>query len=236
MRKSRRDSFIRQSVFLPDPVTSDTPTRGTRNALAIARANMGYGDSSPQMAERNNDTDGGYYSSDIVGGYATDAPYDGSNGGAYGYAPNTGYGAYDNNNNTQGYDGGAYDANGSPRGNVASVTPYQAQQYAEINRQLNHPAHNNGSSPFSDPEYPSSPSGTGSDTVGGLSRKLSTTYGSGSHYSGPAASELSEPTRTGTPVDPNPQQTYLAPGRGGPYAAPGSMGSRYEEGDAYGGM
>ncbi|KAG9010678.1 hypothetical protein FRB94_010155 [Tulasnella sp. JGI-2019a] len=81
----------------------------------------------------------------------------------------------------------------------ASVTPYQQEQYAEINRQLatsgDHLAVPNA--------------GNGNASV---SRSLSTTYTSlNSQKPSKTHNEYSEDDRSGTPTDRNPQQTYFQP-------------------------
>ncbi|KDQ19525.1 hypothetical protein BOTBODRAFT_51904 [Botryobasidium botryosum FD-172 SS1] len=95
-------------------------------------------------------------------------------------------------------------------------TPYQQQQYAEITRQLSGPTQSELNRQPSSRAAPG-PMGYGLETDGpfadqtsfgaGVQRALTVTYASLSSTQ-PTASE---PTRTGTPSDPNPQQAFFPP-------------------------
>ena len=273
------DSFMRQSVILPDDPSSP-PVIGTRNALAIARANMGPSDPAP-VAQYDNGA-GSYYAEEpgYVSHVYTPSPgYDPSqltrrpstgapvmrqmHQGPYPASPLEQY-PYETHTvpthgqeYAQGYGNYGQHPNEVPRNQIVSVTPFQEQQYAEINRQLSQPApvhlaNSSGghghdpddASPFSDPV----PSGEGSQPLG---RTLSTSYGSLSITS-PVATHT---TRSGTPVDANPQQTYLTPAPpimhpelapkpdathhdpyNGPVRANVSRETVYDADDAYGGI
>jgi len=239
-----RDSFMRQSVALPDDAPA--PMIGTRNALALARANMGYGDASPAASPQMTEQYGGaspYYPDNS--GYATHAyapspgydptqltrrPSTGTPVSAGGRYPTTPMDQYPYENAAPIHNHESYDQGGAneSRGQVVSVTPFQQQQYAEISRQLNYPpiahiAESNGHDGHADAASPfSDPAGVQPAANPGLGRSLSTTYGSLSA----TTPTPSQPTRSGTPVDANPQQTFTMPSGGPGITYPALNGAR----------
>ncbi|KAG8889275.1 hypothetical protein FRB98_005088 [Tulasnella sp. 332] len=87
----------------------------------------------------------------------------------------------------------------------ASVTPYQQEQYAEINRQLNNDTGAGSGKQLAVP----GPAGNGNASV---TRSLSTTYTSlNPQQPSKTYNDHSGGDRSGTPTDRNPQQTYFPP-------------------------
>jgi len=117
-----------------------------------------------------------------------------------------------------------------------SVTPYQQQQYNEITRHLQ------GGPDAAGPQQHQGQPADGPN----LGRSLSTAYSSLNPQQ--PAKSYSEPergNRSGTPTDPNPQQTYYAPNQAAAapenaqaHTAPaaGNRHSVFDEEDAYGGI
>ncbi|KAF9512704.1 hypothetical protein BS47DRAFT_1043185 [Hydnum rufescens UP504] len=258
------DSFMRQSVILPDN-DSSAPVIGTRNALALARANMGLGDPAPGPQPFAAQYEGGatYFAEEP--GYAPHV-----------YTPSPGY---DPSQLTRRPSTGAADMRQMypgpypppsmqqyPYGNTAPMHAQEAnaQGYGSQEQHPNEVARNeltqpasvhlanssghgqdaDDASPFSDPV----PSGGSAQPLG---RTLSRSYGSLS----PASPVAPHTTRSGTPVEANPQQTYLTPALpvahpepavrpeaprhdqyNGPVRANVSRETVYEADDAYGGI
>lgn len=271
-----RQEFMRNSVAIGDNDwnTSEKPVIGSKNALALARANS-FNDAPsstprpPTMIERRQNMAGagasGFQPGEVVnpGAYYQQDPnayYNYGNNG-YGYdanqqqyghytAPQEYAGAYTPPTEYQqseltrkpsaprapgrgGQDAAPEEEHGnyvvddqyytSPTtehaGRHDSVTPFQQQQYADIQRQLNTPA----------------TTAAGSN----LGRSLSTTYASLDPKQ-PAKSyqDYNTANRSGTPTDANPQQTYYTPAHGG-IQAPSHAAHRtsvYDDEDAYGGI
>ncbi|KAF8327800.1 uncharacterized protein EI90DRAFT_1684433 [Cantharellus anzutake] len=197
-----RDRLARQSVHIPD---EPALVMGTRNALALARANMGHnGISTPppaiQVTEQNENRP------------YTDNPqtteqdqYGSTHGEAYPDYYNTA--VQPEVAHVQFQHPYAYDANGPPivSRELTTNPPQMQHQYADLSHALSSPppvhAANTGS-PFSDPvesTYAPKRSNSGGQNGNTQDRFFMAQY--------------AQPTRTGTPVDPNPQQ-YFTPGQG----------------------
>ena len=137
-----------------------------------------------------------------------------------------------------------------PAGRHESITPFQQQQYNEINRQLANPIETPGQVVLTDshgyntrvdstpPSLPPMVPSRDSDTLG---RSLSTSYSSlNPNKPPPAAQRDVDHARSGTPTDPNPQQNYYQPGATGsglkPQTTDKKRESVFDADDAYGGI
>jgi hypothetical protein len=196
-----RDSFIRASMVLPDDHSPDV-IMGSRNALALAKQNMGSyeTDVKPDPGWAGAGAGAGYYGDHWNQPQDTYPPYNGQYGGYPAPDPHQQYDQYGRYHDHQLQQGG----NGTN----------PADKYAEVARALEIPAVSVAAPP-PDNEY-----GRG----GGYGRS-----------SPPGGRPLTvknnaydEQGRSGTPLEPNPQQTYHPAPRSG-------FGQGYED-DAYGGM
>ncbi|KAG8946514.1 hypothetical protein FRC03_001356 [Tulasnella sp. 419] len=125
-------------------------------------------------------------------------------------------------------------------GTRKSVTPYQQQQYDEIHKQLGF--ENNSYNYDNNNAQQQDPAAGGATNLG---RALSTTYSSlNPQKPSPAAHPDEASARSGTPVDPNPQQVYVPPSASNNSLHPNARTqpnqanrhSVFDADDAYGGM
>ncbi|KAH7326963.1 hypothetical protein B0J17DRAFT_223407 [Rhizoctonia solani] len=277
-----RQSYLRNSMMIPDEPGSDHPVRGTQAAMALARSNTHLGPRPPTMIERKNT----YYnygqpspsfapgqfasfepgqivsapSTAVEPAYPSPAAFAAytppdqhhqselvrhpsgaqllnrspTNGGMYdnsSYAPSPvsygpeSYGMH--SPDSYGHDGYTYPMNPGAvdhRGMVQSVTPFQAQQYAEITRQLEGTGYEHDSfHPISPGPGPASPVGQavsgsnlGSPTKGSpldekpMHNPFDESLVSNQRIDStpPALPPIESLSRTGTPIDPNPQHAH----------------------------
>lgn len=214
-----RNSFVRGAAAFPEE--SARPVIGTRNALALARANMGHDADAhePEMTQMNPPAAPVPSHWGAYGGNAQEpfTPYQDQ----YQYLqPAQPHFELQDPRDAQQHDNYGYQGYQEP----------QDEKYAELARQLEAPAVAFSPHPDSRAEERNSP-----PTLG---RTLST-----SAYGSLSAREPSpsHPTRSGTPVDANPQQAYVAPNfqTGHNASVPGLHNgpSVYDDqGGAYGGM
>jgi len=222
-RRRHRDTFMRPSILIPD---EPVPVMGSRNALALARSTIP--DSGVQMTEQRYEQNNG---ADQPAG--TDDRY--TNGGVYDQyynSPTEPGAAY-----IQPQQPYRYDSHASPivsRELTTSPTQVQEQQYADLSRALTTPPPShlaNGMPISSFPDNPASdsphaPSGNGPEM------SLQNPYGS-LNAQNPV---LDHPARSGTPVDPNPQQTYLGPAQDPFGGKPHPLRNVVSADDPYGGV
>ncbi len=185
---------------------------GTRNALALARSNLPTnGDSGLQMTEQQNGNNV-HPDNDQPAGREEPRYTHGGVFDQYHNTPAEPETAHVQHQQPY-YEG--YDPNSSPivsRDLTTSPTQMQEHQYADLSLALatpppTHSASLTAMSPFNDTAALTSAYVPAPGHEGGTS--LQATYDSFDAQN----AVPSHPTRTGTPVDPNPQQTYLAPGQ-----------------------
>lgn len=220
--KRRRHHWHTRAPFTNDRATfpeDAPPVIGTRNALALARANMGHNTDvhEPEMTQMPEPTvpvlnHWGAYGDNTQDPYAHQDQYQYQQ-------PAQPHFHLQDPRDVQQHGGYNYQGHQEP----------QNEKYMELARQLEIPAVPLSPHPNSHTEGQNSPPA--------LDHTLST-----SAYGSLSAQEPSpsHPTRSGTPVDANPQQAYLAPNlETGHSADVGSRYSRssvYDNGGAYGGM
>lgn len=227
---TNRASFFQPGVALPEEA-DERPVVGTRNALALARANMGYDAQvrEPEMAQTAHPANGNSYAPNQWGAHGNESY------GGYPQQQNQyqqqytqpGFDIQDPHQYVQHY-GEQYDQQAGGDYGYHEQSHVQDQRYADLSRQLEVP-------PVALSPAPTHPADAGRISPPALGRSLSTSaYGSLSAQ-GPVPSH---PTRTGTPIDSNPQQAYLAPNVQTGRNPSGSLHSRssvYDD-DAYGGI
>jgi hypothetical protein len=223
---------MRGSIAIPDDIDAP-PVMGTRNALALARANMGHEEQhQPEMAETNHQPAhwGAYDNNNQAHAYPSYDQY--NQHGDYaqhqtGYEGQDQYGNYDYQNQQHYAEHQQYEQNGHQFSDLArqldvpavALTPSYAdekERYDSHTAQSHSPA----------PTHAADQYGRTSPPNGTLGRQLSTSaYGSLSARN-PSPNHT---TRSGTPVDANPQQAYVAP-------HDRHHDGAYQEDDAYGGI
>lgn len=197
-----RNSFIRASIALPNDPHSPDNAIGSRNAVALAKANMGYNDNA-EMSESKN-----WGSSGAAGG-ATAGYYDAypAQNQAYAHQQQQDYGYSNGYNQSSNGHYNDYD-------HRQPAPAPSSNQYAELSRQLDIPAVAVASPPHSPHDYPAHQgyAGVAGGRVSPPQQGRQLTVNTQGGYRG---QDYYDDGRTGTPVDANPQMIYHQGSRNG---------------------